>query len=269
MYGTTTDHHDHHDDNRPKHLAHHFDSLSHQYEAGKMGIWLFLATEVLFFSGLFCFYAVYRSNHMDAFKVGHAFLNVWWGAINTCVLLFSSLTMAWGVRCAQLGDRKGLIINLVLTIACAFGFMGIKYIEYTHKFHEGLYPGSKFNPSAHAINHAIEEHPDLKEYVTEIKQPGPTDTANPANSKANGHEEKAKWALPEGTRNYFSVYFCLTGLHGIHVLVGIGLLTWLLINAVKGKYGPDNFAQVDFVGLYWHIVDLIWIYLFPLLYLIN
>ncbi len=235
--------HDDHGHAHSKHLAHHFDSLQQQFEAGKLGMWAFIAQEILFFSGLFCAYAVYRYNHPEVFVYAHHFLDTNLGAINTCVLLFSSLTMAWGVRCAQLGQRKGLILCLWLTILCGFGFMGIKYIEYTHKWHEGLLWGTHFNPSEEALRHAFSHGDESAKFI-----PPPE---------------------PANVRTFFAIYFCLTGLHGIHVLVGIGLLFWLLIRSYRGDFSPDNFTAVDFIGLYWHVVDLIWIFLFPLLYLIH
>src|SRR5215213_10020186 len=130
--------HGEHGHDHPKHLAHHFDSLEQQYDAGKLGIWAFIAQEVLFFSGLFCAYAALRYNNPEVFAYAHKFLDKTWGAVNTCVLLFSSLTMAWGVRCAQLGNRRGLIINLWITILCGCTFMAVKYVEYSHKIHAGI-----------------------------------------------------------------------------------------------------------------------------------
>lgn len=260
------------------HLQHHFDTMGQQFEAGKMGTWIFLATEVLFFSGLFCAYAVYRSNHPEIFVYAHHFLDKILGAINTCVLLFSSLTMAWGVRCAQLGQRTGLIICLVLTIMCAFGFMGIKYVEYSHKYHAGLLWGAKYNPDLDELRKASGTgHGDAHAPAVGHAK---ADAAHDAHAEGgHGHkvltpaEEKEaaelRAAAPKNVNLFFSVYFCMTGLHGIHVVAGIILLTWLLVRAIKGEFGPGYFAPVDYVGLYWHIVDLVWIYLFPLLYLIH
>lgn len=230
---------DDHGHGHSKHLAHHFDTLEQQFEAGKLGMWSFIAQEILFFSGLFCAYAVYRYNHPEVFIYASHFLDTTWGAINTCVLLFSSLTMAWGVRCAQLGQRTGLILCLWLTILCGFGFMVIKYVEYSHKYHEGILWGKYYNPSDEAKQHVME------------------------------HSKGKVTVEPANVRTFFGVYFCLTGLHGIHVIVGIGLLFWLLMRAYRGDFGPENFTAVDFIGLYWHVVDLIWIFLFPLLYLIH
>ncbi len=141
--------HGHNGHEHPKHLAHHFDSLQQQYEAGKLGIWAFIAQEVLFFSGLFAAYAVYRYNHPDVFIYAHHFLDKTMGAVNTCVLLFSSLTMAWGVRCAQLGQQKALQCMLFITILCGVAFMVVKYFEYSHKIHEGLLWGKMYEPTEH------------------------------------------------------------------------------------------------------------------------
>ncbi len=234
---------DEHGHDHPPHLAHHFDTLKQQFEAGKLGMWAFIAQELLFFSGLFAAYAVYRFNHPEIFVYASHFLDTTLGAINTCVLLFSSLTMAWGVRCAQIGDRKSLILLLWLTILCGFGFMGIKYVEYKGKWEHGLLWGNHFDPNDEAVKHAFSHGHDNEHF---------TEPPRPAN-----------------VRTFFAIYFCLTGLHGIHVLVGIGLMFWLLYRTYRGDFSPEYFAPVDFIGLYWHVVDLIWIFLFPLLYLIH
>jgi cytochrome c oxidase subunit III len=282
------------------HLQHHFDTMEQQFDAGKMGTWVFLVTEVLFFSGLFCAYAVYRANHPEIFLYAHSFLDKIMGAINTCVLLFSSLTMAWGVRCAQLGQRNGLVACLVLTILCAFGFMGIKYLEYSHKAHAGLLWGKYYNPTDLNDLRKADKYWVEKGYVPPLKlekkatpavakdapkhaeAPAPTTETAKTDAKADSHGhghaltpdelkevELLNSRAPKNVNVFFSIYFCMTGLHGIHVLIGIGLLFWLLIRALKNEFGPGYFAPVDYVGLYWHIVDLIWIYLFPLLYLIG
>ncbi|MEE9391973.1 MAG: cytochrome c oxidase subunit 3 family protein [Planctomycetota bacterium] len=215
------------------HLAHHFHTPEQQFESGKMGIWLFLGTEILFFSGLFVAYALYRFNHPDLFEFASGYLDTTMGATNTVVLIFSSLTAAWAVRCAQLNQRKGLIIALAITLACAATFMVIKYIEYKHKIHIGLFPGA-WSPT---------EMPDGSAFDPKV--------------------------APYNLSIFFGIYFCMTGLHGIHVLIGIGLITWLLIRSFKGEFTDKYFTPVDFVALYWHIVDVIWIFLFPLLYLIQ
>lgn len=212
-----------HDEHAPF-LQHHFEGHEHQFDAGKMGIWVFLFTEIMFFSGLFVAYTIYRTMHPEVFVGAAQYLDTTMGAINTCVLIFSSLTAAWAVRNAQLGQNRALIINLTLTLLCAAAFMVIKYLEYSHKFHIGLLPG--------------------KWFVEEIGR-------------------------PDTLKTFFGIYFAMTGLHGIHVLLGIFVFIWLLKRAIRGDFTPEYYGPIDFTALYWHLVDLIWIFLFPLLYLIN
>lgn len=287
-----------HDHAHVPNLAHHFESHEQQFDAGKFGIWLFLVTEVLFFSGLFCAYVIYRTNHPDIFVFGHQFLNKTYGAINTVVLLFSSLTMALAVRCAQKGQRTALIINLVITLLCAATFMGIKYIEYTTKFREGLYPAYWFHPTDEALEHLKAHaggHSGLKHAgdghgnaATNDSVHGETSTVRAddpaaeidghtggktaeeiAVAESTGATERDGVLIPDRAGIFFSIYFCITGLHGIHIIAGMIALTWILVRSIRGDFTPEYFGPVDYVGLYWHLVDLIWIYLFPLLYLIH
>jgi cytochrome c oxidase subunit 3 len=251
--------HGHHD----PHLAHHFDSTEQQFEADKLGMWVFLVTEILFFSGLFCAYAVYRSNHPEIFEYAHLFLNRTLGAVNTVILLFSSLTMAWGVRCAQLSQARGLRICLILTLLCAFGFLGIKYVEYKTKWEEGLLWGERYKPTEEALAH-IAAHG-----AHDGGEPAPHGEAKPGHSTGEAKHAAAPIPAPDHVSIFFGIYFCMTGLHGIHILVGIGLISWLLVRSFRGEFTDGYFTPVDLVGLYWHIVDLVWIYLFPLLYLIH
>jgi cytochrome c oxidase subunit 3 len=300
-------------------LAHHFDTPQQQFDAGKLGIWLFLLTEVLFFAGLFCAYTIYRAMHPEVFVYAHYFLDTNLGAVNTCVLLVSSLTAAWAVRNAQLGEKKLLVINICITIACALTFMGVKYVEYSHKVHDGLLWGKNFQPSHQVweLETFKSKHPEAASYAAELhargqrKNPGaPTDSPTapkaiaPADApgmvrSAGPAPAAAGTALPKPTREqiepliqagligprtldptapisrprlahvFFGIYFFMTGLHGVHVLVGIGIWIWMLVKAVKGQFGPLYFGPIDFTALYWHLVDLVWIYLFPLLYLIH
>ncbi|MEZ0312464.1 MAG: cytochrome c oxidase subunit 3 family protein [Myxococcota bacterium] len=277
------DHQGDHGHGHDPHLAHHFDSPQQQFDSGKLGIWLFLVQEILFFSGLFCAYAVYRSNHPEIFEFAHRYLDVTLGAVNTVVLICSSLTAAWSVRAAQLGQRKLMIGCIVVTIACAFGFLGIKYVEYQHKFHEGLLWGEKFNPKHAPGGHGEETghgapHSEAAGSTAQVDNTGsPGDhgaTAQPekhAASPAVTHEAAgdAKVTTPRNTSIFFSIYFAMTGLHGLHVIAGIIVYIWLLWRALKGEFGPKQYAAIDFAALYWHLVDLVWIYLFPLLYLIR
>jgi cytochrome c oxidase subunit 3 len=190
-----------------------------------MGVWLFLVTEILFFGGLFCAFAVFRTWYLPGFLEAHHTLNVTYGAINTLVLITSSLTMALAVRSAQTSNQKATSALLFFTLLCAFAFLCIKYVEYSHKFHEGLLPGGSF--------HA--------EGFTHPKQAG----------------------------IFFAVYFMMTGVHGLHVVIGMGLITWILVRNRKGHFSGRYYSPVENVGLYWHLVDLVWIYLFPLLYLVG
>jgi len=286
------------------HLAHHFDTYQQQFDAGKLGIWLFLLTEVLFFSGLFCAYTVYRGMHPEVFVYAHYFLNTSMGAINTCVLLISSLTAAWAVRNAQLAQRKLLVLNILITIACACTFMVVKFFEYEHKFHDGLLPGPAFHPTEQVweLESFKHKHPEAAEYaekLTHAAEEKAKAKAAPAAPVATGStvapetgvyerpteeqieplikagvigpmaEDQTRPSKPRNAHVFFGIYFFMTGLHGIHVLGGIGVFIWLLLRANKGEFGPKYFGPIDYAALYWHLVDLIWIYLFPLLYLIH
>jgi cytochrome c oxidase subunit 3 len=293
-----------HNGNHDPHLAHHFETPEQQYTSGKLGMWMFLGTEVLMFGGLFCAYAVYRHNHPEVFAYAHQYLNRTLGAINTIVLITSSLTMAWGVRAAQLGQKKLLVALLGLTILGGFGFMGIKTVEYYSKWKESIFfgPGNIFfeghaDTKPETVNHLEEEtlhiDPEKAPVVPTMKVgPDPIDpnagSADAALIKAPnitpaGLTEKVK-AEPVGEKmsyhslneqdkknvyTFFAIYFFMTGLHGIHVLVGMALIFWILLRSMKNEFGPSYFTPVDLVGLYWHLVDLIWIFLFPLLYLIH
>jgi cytochrome c oxidase subunit 3 len=232
----------------PKFLAHHFETSQQQFEAGKLGMWIFLVTEVLFFSGLFCAYAVYRANHPEIFIYAHKFLDTNLGAINTAVLIFSSLTMAWAVRAAQLNQRRLLVACLAMTLVCAATFMGIKAFEYHHKWEAGLKWAGQY-------------HPTHERQPVEAHRAG-----DPVLPSEHGHGAGEE---PRNVGIFFSIYFAMTGLHALHVLGGMGVIAWLLVRARRGDFSSQYFFPVDYAGLYWHLVDLIWIFLFPLLYLIH
>ena len=221
---------------RPRFLAEHFESMEAQLETSTTGIWLFLASEVLFFGALFTAYGVWRANHHELFHYAQHFLDWRLGALNTLVLISSSLSAAWSVRCAQLGRRRGLLATLALTFALAGVFLVVKYFEYSHKLHHGVTWGASF--------HASEEI--LRSLPAAVR-------AQP---------------VPEHMGTFFTLYYLMTGLHGIHVLVGMGLYVWLLRRARRGHFGPGYYGPVDAVALYWHLVDMIWIFLFPLFYLV-
>ena len=395
-------HGDHgHDHDHPSWLAHHFDTPEQQFDSGKLGMWLFLVTEILFFSGMFCAYAIFRALRPDVFEGCSEFLNTKLGAINTGVLLFSSLTMAWAVRAAQLEQHKKLTGLLAATLSCAMVFLGVKAIEYSHKWEMGLLPaglywygepaspdmpdyltwicapfaiatvgvliwlvvawigrndfhvavakpmlvvclsffggvylGTVLESGGHDDHHGGEhvaaahsdgdhvdgdhdngKHSDPNDQVapdgavsdgtliaTHSKDPADGDLAileRLATDKTNtgladeiaAREKQSAAAagsiayqsqidatiqdVPENVNRksragvFFSIYYCMTGVHAIHILAGIGVLTWLLVRAVRQDFNRQYFGPVDYVGLYWHIVDMIWIYLFPLMYLIR
>ena len=384
------EHHDDHGHHGSRFIQHHYDDAKHQFDSGKLGIWFFLVQEILFFSALFVAYVLYRHHRPEIYAYAHHYLDVKWGAINTAVLIVSSLSAAWAVRCAQKNQRTGLIACLVITIVCAMGFLGIKTVEYTHKIHEHILWGRYFDPcvasagnplinkgnscpgtrsaikwdkaaskaasgclegdydhdkatagiqsqckvevvkgaqrtsvpacemKGHPVrgkpaafpcyqlvaNHHVcpsgpaalvrfgdhAHHTDVTvEASCDVAPPPP---AGPADAFADvDHGEAAAGAPtfvlrkpvskhdasldyasgppPEHTNMFFSIYFAMTGLHGNHVLVGVFIFIWLLYRAIRGDFTPEYFGPIDYAALYWHLVDLIWIFLFPLLYLIH
>jgi cytochrome c oxidase subunit 3 len=205
-------------------VAHQFADAQQQREAATLGMWFFLVQEVLFFGGLFATYAVYRFRFPEAWAEASKELDVMMGAINTAVLIASSLSMAMAVHGAQTGNRREQVISLILTIILGSAFLVIKSFEYHHKWVEHLIPGPGFQFHGPEAGHA---------------------------------------------RIFFAVYFAMTGMHAFHMVIGIGLLLWLLKNAMKGVYDADYNIPVENVGLYWHFVDIVWIFLFPLLYLVS
>jgi cytochrome c oxidase subunit 3 len=209
-------------------VAHHFDDADQQFEAASLGMWLFLATEILFFGGLFAGYAQYRYWYPEAFTAGSAHLDVFLGTLNTAVLLTSSLAMALAVRGAQTDDQKSLMRMLLATIALGTVFLVIKAFEYSAKFQHHLVPGSHFS---------LEEVPE---------------------GATSGQVEI-----------FFSFYFAMTGVHALHMVIGICILSFLVWRAKQGDFGQENFTAVEMTGLYWHLVDIVWVFLFPLLYLIT
>ena len=234
--------HDDHGAGHSRFLAHHFENQEQQFDAGKLGMWLFLVQEILFFSGLFCFYAIYRSNHPEIFTYADHFLDRKLGAINTCVLIFSSFTIAWAVRCAQTNQTKRLVLLLSITFLCACAFLGIKYVEYHHKFADGLLWGHHFKP---------------------FMEPG--EVLSPADQA----ELTEAGIRPHNVHIFFGIYFAMTALHGIHVLAGMAVILWMIKRSLRGDFSSEYYGPIEYTGLYWHLVDLVWIYLFPLLYLIH
>jgi cytochrome c oxidase subunit III len=267
----------------PPHLAHHFETPQQQFASNKLGMWVFLATEVLFFSGLFVAYAVYRANHPEVFIHASQLLDKSLGGLNTVVLITSSFTMALAVRLAMLGQTRRLVVALVVTLVLAGGFLGVKGIEYQHKWKHGLLWGQHYDPH-HADEHGEEEHAlatahaeagaahdeggeeDAGDERSNIARSatGPAGLASPGESHVIEPMDE-----PSNVHVFFGIYFAMTGLHGLHVIIGMGLILWLILRARRGEFNRGYFTPVDLVGLYWHLVDLIWIFLFPLLYLIG
>ena len=207
---------------KPRYTAHHFDNADQEFDACKFGMWLFLLSEILLFGGLFVAYTVMRLWHPETFQYAAEHLDVSYGATNTIILITSSLTMALSIRAAQKNMRKQTVILLLMTTLLASAFLVVKYFEYSHKFHLGIFPGKFY---AFLGTHASNEH------------------------------------------LFYSLYYIMTGLHVIHVLLGIVAILWLAWRAAKGHFYSGYYTPVEAVGLYWHIVDIIWIFLFPLLYL--
>ena len=433
----THGHDDHHD--HPDHVAHHFETAEQQFDSGKLGMWLFLTQEILFFSGLFCAYIIFRSFHPEVFIWAHQFLDKSLGAFNTLVLLFSSFTMAWAVRNAQLAQHRLLYINLVITLACAMLFLGVKTVEYSHKWDTGLLWAGAYAPTGehHEGDAAAGGEEELVVVTGEdagspgrvANGPSDTpasplqaiadhDTGEPLDDASGGHdivhEEHSKlstslmvlaapglivligsilvmlaglvirdpnWRVvapfglgltimsvfffvgigcgfvvpavteavfgkaehggtksaylaskaerylpniigsevadglldrdgllgspnasqrgmmdpsagpgttataipggpvvtapagvdqgPRGAGQFFSIYYCMTGVHAIHIIAGIIVIAWVMWKGLRREFHDEYFGPVDNVGLYWHLVDLVWIYLFPLLYLIH
>jgi cytochrome c oxidase subunit 3 len=206
-------------------LQHHFDDMAQQAEASTLGMWVFLVTEILFFGGLFLAYLVYRTASPMAFQEASNHLNVFWGAVNTIVLIVSSLTMALAVRAAQTSAPPKVQVGwIVATMILGAAFLGVKVVEYSDKFEHHLVPGPNF-----------------------------------------------VWTgkYPAGAEQFYSLYFCMTGLHALHMIVGLGIMTVVGRMAWRGTFDADYYTPVEVSGLYWHFVDIVWIFLFPLLYLIG
>lgn len=212
-------------------LAHHFDDMEQQRESGTLGMWAFLVTEVMFFGGLFLAYIVYRMYYSDSFAAGSSHLNWKYGAFNTAVLICSSLTMALAVYNSQVGNRRLLILFLALTIFLGLVFLGVKSIEYHEKYVDHHIPGLGF-----------------------VWQ-------SPTGEPLHGN--------PQYVQLFYFLYFAMTGVHALHMIIGIGIMIVLIFMARRGRFTPEYHSPVEISGLYWHFVDIVWIFLFPLLYLLG
>jgi cytochrome c oxidase subunit III len=206
-------------------LAHHFDNMEQQREAGSIGMWVFLVQEIMFFGGLFLAYSIFRGKFPEAFAAASNHLDIRLGATNTVVLIFSSLTMALAVYYAQVGKRRPQVWFLTVTLLLGATFLVIKGFEYAEKFRDSLFPGPSFHWTGHGD--------------------------------------------PNQVQIFFWIYFAMTGLHALHMIIGIAIISYLIFQARRGRYTPEYHAPVEISGLYWHFVDIVWIFLFPLLYLLG
>lgn len=227
-------------------LQHHFENMEQQREAGTLGMWVFLVTEIMFFGGMFLAYTLYRSQHPEAFASASNHLDITLGAVNTGVLILSSFTMAMAVWCTQVGKQKPQVLCLVLTLLLGLTFLGIKAVEYRDKYEDRLIPGSLIPGRSFAPRVAEEGEPFDKHALHLL--PG---------------------ASVRQVELFYWIYFAMTGMHALHMIIGVGLLSILIYFSVKGRYDPEYHSPVEISGLYWHFVDIVWIFLFPLLYLLG
>jgi len=299
--------HEHH--YHPPGLQHQFEDMKQQEESVSIGMWVFLVQEIMFFGGLFTVYLVFRSRFPMAFAAGSNHLDAFWGGLNTLVLIVSSLTMALTVYYAQKGNRNMQVILIILTMFFGSVFLGVKAIEYTDKYNHGTIPVDGWNkripaaggqqehtsltlPFETKVSAAADSEPheseavhpnprgefqiedkDLKlveqaqagKYLTESEKIGYF--SNRQGSLPNGQIDAAKFR--DKVRIFFWIYFVMTGLHALHMVIGLGVMLWLLWKAWLRTFSAEYFAPVETAGLYWHFVDIVWIFLFPLLYLLG
>ena len=233
-------HHEH-----PSYQRHHFESMDQQADATNFAMWLFLLTEIKFFGGLFTAYLIYRNWYYPAFVAASHQLNIFWGTANTAVLISSSFTMAMGVWCSETRRRSGLVLCLVLTFILGLVFLGIKTIEYSEKIEKHHVPGFHYSVSAF------------------------TDPQSDPETYKVYHDKPMAQDMAQHTELYFFLYFAMTGMHAVHMIIGIAILGVMIFKARAGAYTAGHVTFVENFGLYWHFVDIVWIFLFPLLYLIS
>jgi cytochrome c oxidase subunit 3 len=239
-HGAAADsHHEH-----PPYQRHHFETVEQQFDTTNFAMWLFLLTEVMFFGGLFTAYLILRNWYYPAFVAGSHQLNIWWGTANTAVLITSSFTMAMGVWNAEMKRKSGLVLCLVLTFILGLAFLGIKTIEYHEKWEKHHIPGIRYSVKSF-VDPASD--PDIAQYGDKPLAPD----------------------MAAKTELYFFLYFAMTGMHALHMIIGIAILGYMIVRARAGAYTTGHVTFVENFGLYWHFVDIIWIFLFPLLYLIS
>lgn len=285
-----------------------YENIEQQNETYIVGMWSFLVTEVMFFGALFLIYTLYRVLYFNTYLEAHQFLSVTWGTLNTTILLLSSWTMVMAVFNGQKGRRGGVLFFLTITQLCALGFLGIKTIEYTSKFKEGLFPNARFDyAKALTESHEHDSHPalsprheqawtafksatagepagvgeagareSLPQPRSEFSDPkvGLNGMAGVAESKQIREAKRVgQWGNFQREANkarlFFSIYFSMTGLHGVHILIGMLLMGALMYFYATKHHCVDDYIPLELIGLYWHFVDIVWIFLFPLMYLIS
>jgi cytochrome c oxidase subunit 3 len=296
-------HADNHEHHHAPGLQHQFEDMKQQEESVSIGMWLFLAQEIMFFGGLFTAYLVFRSRFPMAFAAGSNHLDAFWGGLNTLVLIVSSLTMALTVYYAQKSNRTMQIVMILLTMLFGTMFLGVKVIEYKDKYDHGLVPVQGWNKKVAA---GSEEHSAATPFVLPFETRAEAATA-PAGMPAVVHlnprgefqidvekdmklpkmaedgnfltrDEKVGYytngvldpdKFRDRVRMFFFIYFVMTGLHALHMIIGLGIMAWLLYKAWRSTFSAEYYAPVEMAGLYWHFVDIVWIFLFPLLYLLG
>jgi cytochrome c oxidase subunit III len=284
----------------PPGLQHQFEDMKQQEESVSIGMWMFLVQEIMFFGGMFTVYLVFRSKYPMAFAAGSNHLDVVMGFVNTLVLIVSSLTMALAVYYAQKGVRNMQVIMIILTMIFGATFLGVKYVEYSAKYKDGLVPVSGWNKKSKgtetktsgehsALTLPFETKVGAAETAakTEAEHPNPkgefmwSDTSLVEQARKGNYlteSEKSGYfsnneidadKFRDKVRIFFYIYFVMTGLHALHMIIGLGIMAWLLWKAWRGTFSADYYTPVEISGLYWHFVDIVWIFLFPLLYLLG
>jgi cytochrome c oxidase subunit III len=285
-------------------LQHQFEDMKQQEESVSIGMWAFLVQEIMFFGGLFTAYLVFRSRFPMAFAAGSNHLDAFWGGLNTLVLIVSSLTMALTVYYAQKGNRTMQVVMIVLTMLFGTTFLGVKVIEYRDKYEHGLVPVQGWNKKTKETEHKEAEHREAA-FVLPFETRAAASESTPAAVEEHHANPKGEFMIakkdlelpkmaedgkfltaaeqigyysngildPEKFRDkvriFFFIYFVMTGLHALHMIVGLGIMAWLLWMAWRNSFSVDYYMPVEMSGLYWHFVDIVWIFLFPLLYLLG
>lgn len=289
---------DSHDHYHPPGLQHQFEDMKQQEDSVSLAMWAFLVQEIMFFGGLFTAYLVFRSRYPMAFAAGSNHLDAFWGGLNTLVLIVSSLTMALTVYYAQKGNRTMQVALIIATMFFGSVFLGVKAIEYTDKYNHGLIPVTGLNKKIRE-SEVVAEKPGAEKSATDKNAKAEEHHANPKGEfqwtgknfneaaiiineaagknqltpyekigyYSNGQLDQKK--VESKVRIFYWIYFVMTGLHALHMIVGLGVMLWLLVMAWRGTYSALYYSPVEISGLYWHFVDIVWIFLFPLLYLLG